>query len=70
MKKTPSNGSHGPLAGVRVLDMTTVQMGPLSTAILADMGADVVKVESPEGDISRNSVPFESPGRGHSFLGI
>ncbi len=70
MKKTPSNGSHGPLAGVRVLDMTTVQMGPLSTAILADMGADVVKVESPEGDISRNSVPFQSPGMGHSFLGI
>jgi len=57
----------GPLAGVRVIDMTSMVSGPLATMMLADQGADVIKVESPAGDHSRQ-VATRRGGFSASFL--
>jgi crotonobetainyl-CoA:carnitine CoA-transferase CaiB-like acyl-CoA transferase len=57
-----------PLAGVRVVDMTTLAMGPLAAQILGDYGADVIKVESLAGDPFRQTLPSRSQGMGSVFL--
>jgi crotonobetainyl-CoA:carnitine CoA-transferase CaiB-like acyl-CoA transferase len=57
----------GPLAGLRILDLTTVQMGPWCTRIVADLGAEVIKVEAPEGDSSRYTGVPRNRGMSGSF---
>lgn len=60
----------GPLAGVRVIDVTTVFMGPAATQMLGDLGADVIKVEAPGGDVVRGIGPQGEQQLGPLFLGL
>ncbi|MHC2461039.1 CaiB/BaiF CoA transferase family protein [Bradyrhizobium embrapense] len=58
----------GPLAGVKIIDVTSVMMGPYATMILGDYGADVIKVESPDGDVMRHAAPMRHPAMGAMYL--
>ena len=67
----PMTGAgKGPLAGVRVLDLTSVLMGPYTTQIMADLGADVIKVESPSGDTTRSLPPGPEDDLGAMFMNV
>src|SRR4029077_21093087 len=57
-----------PLQGIKVIDMTTVLMGPYATQMLGDYGADIIKVEQLEGDVTRLIGPTRRPGMGPVFL--
>ncbi len=62
--------STGPLAGVTILDLSTVVLGPYATQLLGDMGADIVKVENGAGDIMRHAGPSPAPGMGAIYMGL
>lgn len=60
----------GPLANVWVIDLTQFILGPVATQILGDMGADVIKVESPQGDPNRFIGPSRHPGMAALYMGM
>ena len=68
MSQDIANCPPGPLTGVRVIDLTTVMFGPYCTQIMGEMGADVIKVESPDGDIGRQTGAFRNRGMSAAHL--
>ena len=68
MEGSKASASAGPLTGVRIIDLTSVMMGPFATMILGDYGADVIKVESPDGDVMRYAAPMRNPRMGAMYL--
>lgn len=60
----------GPFAGLRVIDLTTVFVGPYTSQFLGDMGAEVIKVEAPGGDMTRTTGPSVHPDMASNFLQV
>jgi crotonobetainyl-CoA:carnitine CoA-transferase CaiB-like acyl-CoA transferase len=67
----PKAAPHkGPMSGIRVVDLTSMVMGPYATQIMADMGADVIKIESPAGDQTRFISVGPAPGMAGVFVNV
>jgi len=64
---TPST-AFGPLDGIKVIEVASIVLGPLATQYLGDMGADVVKIEPPDGDLTRSLGPQRHPGMSAVFI--
>jgi crotonobetainyl-CoA:carnitine CoA-transferase CaiB-like acyl-CoA transferase len=58
----------GPLKGIKIIELTSVVLGPWACQLLADMGADVIKIEAPRGDSNRNLGAHETPGMAALYL--
>jgi crotonobetainyl-CoA:carnitine CoA-transferase CaiB-like acyl-CoA transferase len=69
MSHEATHVADAPLAGIRILDLTSVMLGPYATQMLGDYGADVIKVEAPEGDSTRRTGPAVEPGMAATFIG-
>ena len=63
-----TSAPRGPLQGIRVIDLTTVMLGPFGTQILGEMGADVIKIEPPGGDIGRWTGVGKNPGMSAAYM--
>jgi len=68
MADTQAAPPAGPLAGMRVIELAHIMAGPVCGLMLADMGADVIKVEKPEGDDSRRFVPPDIEGESAAYM--
>ena len=66
---TDTSQPTGPLKGIRVLDLTGVLLGPFATQTLGDWGADIIKIEPPQGDLLRNSGVSRNRGMASVFMG-
>jgi crotonobetainyl-CoA:carnitine CoA-transferase CaiB-like acyl-CoA transferase len=70
MGGTVSRSLNGPLDGIRVIDLSSLFVGPICSMMLAELGADVIKVERPVGDITRHLLPQGHPEMGPLFLAV
>lgn len=68
MAEAAAAAAPQPLDGIRVVEIASLAMGPLAGQLLGDFGADVIKVEAPDGDSFRHVEPQRSPGMSHCFL--